>query len=127
MAELEHLISSASADRNFVPELCRTLLTHSVIVIGSWADDQATQLLIQDFSVAGHTFIPFFSDEAQFWSQMASTPFVNKGLSVECRSFIAMLFGDELLILNPGSAATVQLSRADFEPFLSSRDIRGQI
>ena len=111
-------IEKAHADRNEVPELCRLLLTQSVVIIGSWADAEGNQLLIQDFRLQGQRFIPLFSDEAQFWSQLSTTPFSSKGLTLECKSFIALLHGDELLILNPGSLAPVHLMRGDFQPFL---------
>jgi hypothetical protein len=115
---LDLQIEKAHADRGEVAELCRLLAGQPVIVIGSWADAEATRLLIQDFKLQGRAFIPLFSDETHFWAELGSTPFWNKGLAVECKSLMSILHGDELLILNPGSRMPVQLCKADFEPYL---------
>jgi hypothetical protein len=125
MSDLATQIALAHADRNEVPELCRLLLCGSVIIVGSWVDAEGTQILIQDFRVEGQAFIPFFSDDGQFWSQLGSTPYVNKGLCIECQSFVTLLRGDEWLVLNPGSPAPVALARADFEPFLRPEGAEG--
>jgi hypothetical protein len=115
---LDIQIEKAHADRGAVPELCRMLLEQPIIIIGSWADAEGTHLRIQDFKLQGESFIPFFSDKNQFWGQLGASPFFDKGLEIDCRLVIPMLHGDELLILNPGSTAPVQLRKMDFEPFL---------
>jgi hypothetical protein len=115
---LDSQIAKAHADRGEVPELCRMLADGSLIIIGSWTDAEGTHLRIQDFNLQGERFIPLFSDQTQFWGQLGGTPFLDKGLEIDCRALIPLLIGDEILILNPGSPSPVQLTKADFEPHI---------
>jgi len=94
------------------------LLEGEVVIIAEWADAAGTTLRIQDFQLQGRSFIPLFSDDAQFIQQMANTPFAEKGLAIDCKELIRRLHGDELLILNPGTDQQVQFDKEDFEPFL---------
>lgn len=119
---LEEHIANAHANRSHVPALCELLLNRTVIIIGQWVDEEATKLRIQDFVLKGDSFIPLFSDQMQFWSQMGSTPYLNSGLEVPCRDLVERLNGDELLVLNPGTPTAVNLLKDDFEPFLRESD-----
>jgi len=89
------------------------LLPDEIIVIGSWSDGDEKSLRIQNFVVDGETFIPIFSDEPTFRQLTLGSGYEASGVGVD-RMFLARLLrGDELLVLNPGSATSCRLRATD--------------
>lgn len=84
-----------------------------IIVIGSWENNEARSIRLQDFVVEGESFIPIFSDEATFKHQVRGSGFENDGIAIDRNLLSSMLRGDELLILNPGGPDPLKLTKAD--------------
>jgi hypothetical protein len=97
-----------------VKQACRDLMAGSVVVLGRWKDVADNQLVLQDFVRDGESFIPIFSDDEHFREETRGSQFEKMGLAIQCELFLAMLRGDEVLILNPGSTAPLRLRKADF-------------
>ncbi|MCC7145914.1 MAG: SseB family protein [Phycisphaeraceae bacterium] len=97
-----------------VSEVCRNLLNRHIMIVGHWKDERSNQLVVQNFKRDGASFIPVFSDEANFRNEIIGSGFEDDGISIDCRLFVSLLHGDEVLILNPGSHHPLELRKADF-------------
>lgn len=83
-----------------------------VIIIADKADDDATSIRIQNFERDGTSFIPVFTSQPAFDALVGKSPYADKGLSIDLEMLLAMLNGDEQLILNPGSDKPWRLAAA---------------
>ncbi len=84
-----------------------------VVVIGGWDDPESRTLRLQNFKADGQSYIPIFSDEAAFKRQVKGSGFEGDGIVIERRVLVAILRGDEVLILNPGDPDPLRLTKAD--------------
>lgn len=84
-------------------------LPHEIVIIATWADDQADEITIQDFRRDGDSFIPIFSDEESFDRDLAGTPFATSGVVIKTDLFLSMMRGGELLILDAGSPSPTEI------------------
>ena len=82
------------------------------VVIGRWDDASSTKLTLQDFVIDGRSTIPIFFDEASFKRQTAGTPYEREGLVIDSGLLLSMLKDDDRLILDPGSARAVPMTKA---------------
>lgn len=96
-------------------QFAKRLAGGHVIVIGPWEAVKEGRLTLQHFQFEGGSFIPIFSSEEDFRIQIKGSEFAASGLSVDCQLLLSVLHGDEILILDPGSASPVRLSKSDFE------------
>lgn len=84
-----------------------------VVVIARLSDDSSKVIALQDFVTNGESFVPIFSDIDQFRSQTKGSGFESQGVEIARNLLAAILRGDELLILNPGSDNPARLQKAD--------------
>jgi hypothetical protein len=96
-------------------KVCGDLMNGHVIVVGRWLDARSTQVSFQEFNRNGESFLPIFSDESHFREEIKGSGFEGDGISIDCKLFVSLLRGDEVLILNPGSPHPMRLRKADFE------------
>lgn len=88
-------------------------LPEELVVIARWRDEQATTITLQDFTIGGESVIPLFSSEDAFRAQSAGSGFEQQGAVIQRAFLHAMLRGDEVLMLDPGSAAPRRLRPDD--------------
>jgi hypothetical protein len=86
---------------------------HYVVIIADWESDISRHITIQDFIQDGEAFIPVFSDVERFREEAAGSGFEDKGVLIKKDFLAQLLHGDEVLILNPGSAAPRRMTSGD--------------
>lgn len=74
-----------------------------VIIIADEVGDDATSIRIRNFERNGKSFIPVFTSQAAFDALAGQSPYAKQGLSIDLEMLLAMMNGDEELVLNPGS------------------------
>jgi hypothetical protein len=88
----------------------------SIIVIATWESGEAQAITLQDFFANGESFIPIFSNEVAFKAETEGSTFASSGVAVDVHFLLSLLRGDELLILDPGSANPKRLRPLDLIP-----------
>ena len=83
-------------------EAARSALPEEVVIIARWQDEHSSDITIQDFVAEGRSFIPVFTDEMNFDSQIKGSGFEDQGVLIRTDVFLSILRGGELLIVNPG-------------------------
>ena len=75
-----------------------------VLVISDLSDPKSTTLTLQDFDIAGEMVLPFFLDDDEFKRQISGSGFEDKGVWIKVHVLADLIRGDEIFLLNPGSA-----------------------
>lgn len=96
------------------------LIADDVVVIARWRDPNGHTIELQNFVLAGESFIPLFSDEARFRDEAAGSGFEHEGVAIKLEFLVSLLRGDELLILNPASTRR-RLRKSDLQDVLQRR------
>ena len=86
-------------------QAARSSLPNEVIVIASWHDEQSHSITIQDFIRDNESFIPVFTSEERFKSQIKGSSFEDNGVFMNSDLLLSMMRGGEHLIVDPGGDA----------------------
>ena len=106
---MDSMIAAAYSNPDKRPQLLGALMDDGIYVIASWKSPDSKQITIQDFVRDGQSFIPVFSDEDHFKTEITGSGFEEKGVWINAQLFASMLHGTELLVLNPGSKTPIDM------------------
>ena len=113
--KMDSLNAAAQSDPGKRQKMLHTLMSGHLFIIASWDNPQSNAISIQDFVRDGQSFIPVFSDEAHFKSEIAGSGFETKGVSIDAHLFASILRGNELLVLNPGSNTPIDIHASELK------------
>ena len=80
-----------------------------VVIVARWDDEQSQNITIQDFIRDEKPFIPVFTDEAAFKTQIKGSGFEDQGVAINTDMFFSIMRGGERLIVNPGGETPVSI------------------
>lgn len=106
------IMDQASEASFAVPEVfqaARAALPDRVFIVARWDDEQSRNITIQDFIRDGKPFLPVFTDEAAFETQIKGSGFEDQGVEINTDLFLSIMRGGEQLIVNPGGDAPVSI------------------
>jgi len=95
-----------------VPEVfqaARAALPDKVVIVARWDDEQSHNITIQDFIRDGKPFLPVFTDDAEFRTQIKGSGFEDQGVEINTDMFLSVMRGGEQLIVNPGGEAPMSI------------------
>jgi len=89
--------------------VARGALPDTVFIVARWDDEQSHSITIQDFIRDGRPFLPVFTDEAAFKTQIKGSGFEDQGVEINTDLFLSIMRGGEQLVVNPGGDAPVSI------------------
>jgi len=90
-------------------QMARGALPDTVFIVARWDDEQSQNITIQDFVRDGRPFLPVFTDEAAFKTQIKGSGFEDQGVEINTDLFLSIMRGGEQLIVNPGGDAPMSI------------------